>query len=88
MTVLMRASVNSVSSRPPLVSTLAAMILSAAVLAAARVSPSRGSAMLKVFFAPSLLVKMSSKVFFHGVCSFFVGFRPTLFFCVFSGLLL
>nr|WP_241677919.1 hypothetical protein [Phascolarctobacterium faecium] len=49
MTVLMRASVNSVSSRPPLVSTLAAMILSAAVLAAARVSPSRGSAMLKVF---------------------------------------
>ena len=67
----MRASVNSVSSRPPLVSTLAAMILSAAVLASARVSPSRGSAMLKVFLAPSLLVKMSSKVFYM-VCAPFL----------------
>ncbi|MCD7874276.1 MAG: hypothetical protein LUH17_04765 [Acidaminococcaceae bacterium] len=45
----MRASVNSVNSRPPLVRTLTSMILSAAVLASARVRPSRGSAMLRVF---------------------------------------
>ena len=63
VTTLMRASTNSFSPRPPLVSTPASMILAAAACASAKVTSSRGSAMLKVFLAPSLLVKMSSKVF-------------------------
>jgi hypothetical protein len=63
VTTLMRASTNSFSPRPPLVSTPASIILAAAACASAKVTSSRGSAMLKVFLAPSLLVKMSSKVF-------------------------
>ena len=71
VTTLMRASTNSFSPRPPLVSTPASMILAAAACASAKVTSSRGSAMLKVFLAPSLLVKMSSKVFYI-VCAPFL----------------
>ena len=54
VTTLMRASTNSFSPRPPLVSTPASIILAAAACASAKVTSSRGSAMLKVFLAPSL----------------------------------